>query len=193
MGLSKEEQQNRIRQQYNPFGIVPYKGNRRFRHKKHKGKLPRAKLDDEVRKEQDEKYRELARLKREKKKEIKHQKYLQHKPTSNGELKIIQFLERHGIKYEREYRFEKCKNPNTKQYLLFDFYLPIYATCIEFDGAQHFKVVKDFNQTEMDLINQKYRDKIKDYFCESSGLKMIRIPFHKISFVDSILKESLLV
>ena len=47
---------------------------------------------------------------------------------SKGEILILQYLKSHSINYLKEYSFKDLNN------LRFDFYLPDYKTCIEFDG-----------------------------------------------------------
>lgn len=58
---------------------------------------------------------------------------------SKGESEISKFLKKNNIKFIQQKTFKKCKNVRT---LPFDFYLPNYNTCIEFDGEQHFKIVE---------------------------------------------------
>jgi hypothetical protein len=55
---------------------------------------------------------------------------------SNGEKYIAKWLQKHNIKFISQYKFETCKHIH---HLLFDFNLPKYNTCIEYDGSQHFK------------------------------------------------------
>jgi hypothetical protein len=92
---------------------------------------------------------------------------------SKGEKLIREFLIKNNIKFIQEHTFKKCKN---KQVLPFDFYLPDYNVCIEFDGIQHFKPIKAFGgQNGFDLTKQN--DLIKDNFCNTNNLKLIRIPY----------------
>lgn len=53
--------------------------------------------------------------------------------SSKGELFIWNFLKTNNIKFIEEKRFKECKN---KRPLPFDFYLPEYNMCIEYDGRQ---------------------------------------------------------
>ena len=64
-------------------------------------------------------------------------KYCSNK-NSKGEERIETFLENNNFHYKVHYRFDdcKCKNP-----LPFDFYLPKYNICIEYDGIQHFEPI----------------------------------------------------
>ena len=54
---------------------------------------------------------------------------------SKGESIIHHFLLKHNIAVQFQKRFEGCKNVIP---LPFDFYLPDYNMCIEFNGRQHY-------------------------------------------------------
>lgn len=106
---------------------------------------------------------------------------------SNGERKIATLLEDCGIVYEYEKRFNDCINTKTGYKLSFDFYLPEYKSCIEYDGEQHFfaeqnKTNNFYNETEVQLI--QYRDKIKDEYCVKKNYKLIRIPYWDYDKLD---------
>lgn len=60
------------------------------------------------------------------------------KIISHGEEKILKILKNANIKYETQYTFKDCINVKTSRKLRFDFYLPDYNCCIEYDGQQHF-------------------------------------------------------
>ena len=94
---------------------------------------------------------------------------------SKGENKIRQFLLECGIRFEPQKRFKDCRD---KRPLPFDFYLPDYNCCVEFDGKQH-QSFKDgwFGNKEpnksYDLLIR--HDKIKTDYCEKNKIKLIRI------------------
>ena len=98
---------------------------------------------------------------------------------SRGERKVRLYLESNKIEYEIEKRFEGCRYKNP---LLFDFYLPQYNLCIEFDGEQHF-IPHDFNSKETEerkLENLKIvqlRDQIKNDYCKTNGINLLRIRY----------------
>lgn len=56
---------------------------------------------------------------------------------SSGEKKVKTFLKQNLIKFHAQYKFEDCI---FKRHLSFDFYLPDFRICIEYDGRQHFKI-----------------------------------------------------
>ena len=55
---------------------------------------------------------------------------------SSGERKVRITLEQLKIEYKQQYSFSECKRINL---LKFDFYLPDYNCCVEYDGEQHFE------------------------------------------------------
>ena len=92
---------------------------------------------------------------------------------SKGERMIRNILLKNNIKNNTQKRFKKCKN---KLSLPFDFYLPDYNTCIEYDGKQHFEPVKRFGGSEQyqkTLIN----DNIKNIFCDKNNINLLRITY----------------
>jgi len=105
---------------------------------------------------------------------------------SKGEIKILNFLENNNIKYIHQHSFPLCKN---KRILLFDFYLPNYNLCIEFDGIQHNKSIKIFGGEEGFKYIQ-YNDKIKNKFCLKNNIKLIRIKYNQN--IEKILTKQLL-
>lgn len=92
---------------------------------------------------------------------------------SLGETKVKNILRDMEVEFKSQYRFPNCKNIHT---LPFDFYLPEYKTCIEYDGQQHYMPVQRFGGEETFELN-KLRDEIKDRFCEENDIKLIRIPY----------------
>ena len=96
---------------------------------------------------------------------------------SKGEQKIRLFLIERNIEFEREKRFNDCRNFFP---LPFDFYLPQYNLCIEFDGVQHFVPCSFTHKStkEERLENLKkvqIRDNIKNEYCEKNKIGLLRI------------------
>jgi len=106
------------------------------------------------------------------------------KSTSKGEECIKLHLEKRGIKYIRQHGFDTCRYINR---LSFDFYLPEYNTCIEFDGIQHFRPIKGFggDKSFSDTIK---RDKCKNDWCIENRVKLIRINYNQFSKIPNIIK-----
>lgn len=94
------------------------------------------------------------------------------KPTQ-GEAKIIKFLNDNNIKFIREYYCGTLYNPATNMLLYLDFYLPDHRVAIEFDGIQHHKPVYGYNQ----LNKAKELDQIKNIWCWKNRIHLLRIKY----------------
>lgn len=105
---------------------------------------------------------------------------------SIGETFILEYLNNNHIKYELQKKFKECKD---KRNLKFDFYLPEYNTCIEFDGEQHYERFK-FEKDDSNLKKRKKRDNIKNKYCKENNIKLIRIPYWKKYDINSILDNN---
>lgn len=106
---------------------------------------------------------------------------------SKGEKKINKFLTENNILFERQKKFEDCKNIFC---LPFDFYIPSLRICIEFDGIQHYKPLDFFGGQEA-FEKTKINDNIKNDYCEDNYINLIRIRYDKIEDIEYILKKSL--
>lgn len=95
---------------------------------------------------------------------------------STKERVIANILTDKNIQFIREKTFNGCINPETNYKLRFDFYLPKYNTCIEYDGKQHFEPQPLWGG-EKSLLTSKYRDSIKTDFCKLKNIKLIRINY----------------
>lgn len=112
--------------------------------------------------------------------------------NSKGEKQIYKFLTLHKIDFESEKTFEDCKN---KRMLRFDFYLPTYNLCLEYDGEQHFNPI-DFASKGTEWANSCFnqnrkRDEIKNQYCKKHNIKILRIPYWEINNIENILLEKL--
>jgi hypothetical protein len=114
---------------------------------------------------------------------------------SKGSRLINQYLILHKIDTIKEYKFLDCVNPKTMSQLRFDFYLPDYNTCIEYDGEGHYI---DFSfgghkSNGSNLIEYQYRDAIKTEYCRLHNIQLIRIPYFDIDNIDTILTNQLIL
>ncbi len=94
--------------------------------------------------------------------------------SSKGEIAISKFLDQNKILYVTQKTFPSLRGQ--KGLLKFDFYLPSYPLCIEYDGRQHFVAVDLFGGQEAFLKTQQH-DKIKNQFCSEHNIKLIRISY----------------
>lgn len=111
------------------------------------------------------------------------------KTSSKGEDKIAEMLNELNIKYLYDTTKLNCINPKTKAKLRFDFFLPDYNCCIEFDGEQHFEECSRCGDT---LIDRQYRDNVKNNFCKEHNIKLIRIPYFDYDKLNKDYIKSLL-
>jgi len=106
---------------------------------------------------------------------------------SKGEKEIIKIMDNKKILFETQKKFKGCEY---KSLLKFDFYLPDYNICIEFDGKQHYQITNYWGG-EKEFNDIKLRDKIKTDYCINNGIKLIRIKFNenieeKLNFILNI-------
>lgn len=91
---------------------------------------------------------------------------------SAGEEKISRILTAMNISFVTQKIFKDCINPKTKNKLRFNFYLPKYNCCIEYDGIHHYKNIPIYKDSVDDL---NYRDNIKTEYCKNNHILLIRI------------------
>lgn len=95
---------------------------------------------------------------------------------SKGEQKIIFYLKEHNIQYIHEYPVEI-----EGHHLRIDFYFPQYNFGIEYNGIQHYQVVKHFGG-ENKLKKQQYYDSLKN-----KNFNIITISYKDFENINSIL------
>lgn len=110
---------------------------------------------------------------------------------SSGERKIRKYLRDKGINFIQEKEFLDLINPKTNCKLRFDFYLPDFNIVIEFDGKQHFEQTEKFDKTKKDFKSRVYRDELKNKYCKSKNIKLIRISYKDYYIVDDILQKEI--
>lgn len=95
------------------------------------------------------------------------------KHCSYAVMEIREYLTLNNIQYIEEKTFDDCKHIN---HLRFDFYLPTYNLCIEYDGKQHFESTPSWGgEDALTLI--KKRDQIKNDYCSNTGIDLLRIKY----------------
>ena len=113
---------------------------------------------------------------------------------SRGENTIWNLLKQHTIKFEFQKRFSDCKDKNT---LPFDFFIPKYNLCIEFQGSQHydpgFYIRKKKSQEEgiKKYLIQKKHDEIKKNYCIQNNINFLEIKYTED--INKKLREILLL
>lgn len=106
---------------------------------------------------------------------------------SRGEKNIHRYLKRNRINFIEEYKFEDLmyKNP-----LRFDFYLPDYNVCIEYDGEHHFYPIEYFGGQER-YKRQVRNDRMKNEYCNKNKIGLLRIPYTELGNEGKIIEQFL--
>lgn len=103
---------------------------------------------------------------------------------SAREREIRNILEFNKINFVQEKKFNDCKDTLP---LPFDFYLPDYNLCIEFDGQHHYENV--FGEKHYEMTKQ--HDKIKNQYCKDNNINLLRIPYWDGNNIEDIISKQL--
>ena len=103
---------------------------------------------------------------------------------SKPEKCIREFLDGHKIEFEKEYKFDDCKDINP---LPFDFYLPQNNLLIEFDGQHHYEPVYGKEQYEATVKH----DNIKNQYCKDNNINLLRIPYWEGNNIEDVIAKEL--
>lgn len=106
---------------------------------------------------------------------------------SRGENKIERYLIENNIKYEVQKKFNDCVKDKK---LSFDFWLCDKNMLIEFDGLQHF-IPLGFQGGLKKLEYTKECDRIKDEYCKSKNIRLLRISYKDINDIEKILSDNI--
>lgn len=104
---------------------------------------------------------------------------------SKGEQNIKRVLDRLAITYTREKEFEGLMY---KRPLRFDFYLPDYNLCIEYDGKQHYEPIPYFGGEE-GFKKIQYLDGLKNTYCKDNQIHLLRIPYTSFEDEEGLVKD----
>ena len=114
--------------------------------------------------------------------------------SSKGEKRITSYLVANNIKYIPQYTFEGCIGKKKK--LPFDFYLPDYNLCVEFDGLQHSDNKHFHFNSNGKVENEKYKitvenDTKKNIYCMENKIGLLRIKYTDMKNIETILINEL--
>jgi predicted RNA-binding Zn-ribbon protein involved in translation (DUF1610 family) len=107
---------------------------------------------------------------------------------SKGEQQVANWLDKHAINYARQWVFDDC---TYKAQLRFDFWLPAYNICIEYDGRQHFEPIEVWGGREAFELGQK-RDEVKNQYCKENEIRLIRISYRQFNNIKLLLDDLIL-
>ena len=94
---------------------------------------------------------------------------------SKGESEVRNYLFINAIEFIQQKKFSDCVYHSG---LSFDFYLPEYNICIEYNGIQHYKPIEYFGGSEK-FNYQLIRDKIKNDYCLKNNIHLIIIKYNE--------------
>lgn len=94
---------------------------------------------------------------------------------SRGNEILSRIFQDNNISYVREKSFPDLTGEH-QGLLRFDFYLPDYNCCIEYDGEQHYKPVTYFGGKEEFRIRQEH-DALKNEYLKKHSIKLIRFNY----------------
>jgi hypothetical protein len=106
---------------------------------------------------------------------------------SKGEREIRLWLIKNGIQFISQHKFPNCKNIKP---LPFDFYLPHYNMCIEYQGEQHYTNKNLFGgKNRLNYI--KTNDEIKLNYCLINNLDLCTISYKEFNNIELILQKNI--
>ena len=110
-------------------------------------------------------------------------------PRSYGEERIARYLDENGMTFKSQYSFQDLamKKPLRFDFAIFDEDMNL-KLLIEFDGEQHFKPVTHFGG-EKKYKNQVRSDNMKNKYCETNDIPLLRIPYLDVDNIEGILDE----
>jgi very-short-patch-repair endonuclease len=99
---------------------------------------------------------------------------------SKGELEVANFLKENGIRFYYEFYFKEFSIRGRPALFFYDFYIPKYNVCIEFDGKQHY--TRKWKGMKIDCERSDF---LKTAFCLKKGIKLLRIKYTDIDKVGN--------
>ena len=106
---------------------------------------------------------------------------------SAGENYIKNHLLFSKISFEEQKKYSDLRNKNPLSY---DFFLPKYNLCIEFDGEQHYKPLKIFGGKKK-FFSQIKNDIKKNLFCFRNKINLLRIPYFEFSNIETLINQAI--
>lgn len=116
-----------------------------------------------------------------------------HNKDSKGVRAIKKVLNDNNIPYITEKTFLDCKFPDSNVVARFDFYIN-NSFLLEYDGEQHFREC-DRNFFKDSLEKRQEHDRIKNEYCKSHNIPLVRIPYTKLNNIslETIMGDTYLI
>jgi very-short-patch-repair endonuclease/predicted Zn-ribbon and HTH transcriptional regulator len=112
--------------------------------------------------------------------------------SSSGEKMLSHLLDSMSLTWSRQYSFEDCRNKSRLRFdfAVFDEKSREVALLIEFDGDQHRRPV-DFFGGEKAFAYLKKNDGIKNEYCSSKGINLLRFTKEDMETMDDKIVEAI--
>lgn len=110
--------------------------------------------------------------------------------TSLGESKVAEYLDKIGIKYNRQFTIQNESLFGNRKRMYLDFYMPSLNVAIEYNGEQHYMAVKHWGG-EQAFERQQERDYALRQYCKEHKIKLIEIPYTEYDNIENILAKEL--
>jgi hypothetical protein len=113
---------------------------------------------------------------------------------SKGEKKIVEILKNELLVFERQVKFQTCKN---KKVLRFDFLVINNGNryLIEYQGEHHYMTVGWGSHSTVNLKDKlnliQKKDEIKKKWCEDHGIPLLIIPYWEYDCIEDIIENFL--
>lgn len=109
---------------------------------------------------------------------------------SSGERAIEDFLKEHNVNFESQFKFDDCR---AERPLPFDFavFTDAGIKLIEFDGSQHYLPRGTGWNTVESHRKVQVHDRIKNEYCESHNIPLLRIPYWRHFRISELLASFL--
>lgn len=108
-----------------------------------------------------------------------------HCKESKGEKLVSEILKKLNVNFDTQKSYPELKHKNL---LYFDFFLPDYNICIEYDGEQHFKSIPHWGGDKL-FEDLKIRDNLKNQYCIDNNIKLLRLTYKE---TDAEIKDKII-
>jgi len=115
--------------------------------------------------------------------------------TTKGEDRIRDKLFDYNVNFKEQYSFDNCRDllPLKFDFGIFECINRNIEFLIEYDGEQHFRPVRfhgiSKEKAQNNFIKTKEHDEIKNKYCISNNIPLIRIPYWEYDNIEEILKD----
>lgn len=109
---------------------------------------------------------------------------------SSYENYVDEFMKNHYPSFVKQKKYDDLRGVGGRA-LSFDYFLPEYNICIEIDGQYHFyrDILPRFESYLNSYNNLTQNDELKNKYCQSHNIPLLRIKYDKVHEIETILKD----